>query len=221
MNGASPSGVLNYSKPLKDDVRKRLRAEFDEFKASGSKRRDVLMLQDGMTFSPISIAPEAAEVLASRSFSVTEIARLYQVPLILISDPEAMRGTAAASAAMAWFGALCLAPWCRKIETEVARSLLADPALCFDLDLSGLMRGDFATRVTAEVALVGAGIATPNEIRGDLGYPPHKDGDVLRQMPGAPDQNAPKSPADAAADQLDGKLLPNIGKPNGHANGAA
>jgi hypothetical protein len=114
----------------------------------------------------------------------------------------------------------CLSPWCRKIEAEVARTLLADPAAHFDLDLSGLMRGDYATRVTAGVAMVGSGVLTPNELRAQEGYPPHKDGDVLRQMPGAPDQTAPKSPADAVANELDGNLMPNL-KPNGHANGAA
>jgi HK97 family phage portal protein len=215
-DGMAPSGVLEHPKALNDAAKARLRADFSSYR--GSRKRETLMLESGLTWKQISIAPEAAEVLASRAFSVSEIARIFQVPLILLSDAEAMRGTAAASAALQWFGMFCLSPWVAKIEAEFSRTLLTAPDVELNLDLSGLLRGDYATRTTAAVAMVGSGIQTPNEARAAEGLPPHPDGNVLRVMPGAPTPagDMPKSPADAAAGLMDGKMMPNL-KPNGAA----
>lgn len=47
----------------------------------------------------------------------------------------------------------------RKIEAEFQRSVLADPsgAVHIEIDLSGLMRGDYAARRAANVVAVKAG----------------------------------------------------------------
>jgi len=50
--------------------------------------------------------------------------------------------------------------------------VFTDPAFHVEVDLSGLVRGDYATRWTANVAAVGAGILTADEIRRQEGYGP-------------------------------------------------
>jgi hypothetical protein len=58
-----------------------------------------------------------------------------------------------------------------KIETEFARSVFADAGnYALEIDLSGLMRGDYPAQWAANVAAVQAGILLPDEVRGDRGF---------------------------------------------------
>lgn len=77
-----------------------------------------------------------------------------------------------ASQASTWFAINTLTPWARKLEAEFSRSVFTDPAFHLEVDLSGLVRGDYATRWTANVAAVTAGILTADEIRGQEGFGP-------------------------------------------------
>jgi HK97 family phage portal protein len=219
-SGVSPSGVLKHPKAMKPDVRERLKTDFDEHRGAGRQRK-VLLLEDAMDWQAMGVSPEQAQVLDSRRFSVLEVCRLFGVPPVLLSDIEAMRGTAAATAASTWFGQYTLSPWCKKIESEFSRVLLTDPTLELSLDMAGLMRGSFAERVQASVALVNSGIITPNEARAGEGYDKHPDGDCLRVMPGASvpgSGDVPASLPDANANMMNGIAIPAIGaKPNGHA----
>ena len=48
--------------------------------------------------------------------------------------------------------------------------MFSDPAYHIEVDLSGLVRGDYVSRWTANVAAVTAGILTRDEIRAQEGY---------------------------------------------------
>jgi HK97 family phage portal protein len=121
----------------------------------------------------MAVSPEDAEVLASRRFSVEELCRIFGVPPPIVSDYTHNTFTNSAQASL-WFASNTLAPWCRKIEAAFARSVfLPDEAeLSVEIDLSGLMRGDYAARWAANVAAVGAGILTVDEVREAEGYNP-------------------------------------------------
>lgn len=81
-----------------------------------------------------------------------------------------------------------LQPWARKLEAEFSRSVFSDPAFHIEVDLSGLVRGNYATRWTANVAAVSAGVLTANEIRNQEGFGPLPAGAA------APDSRAPMPP---------------------------
>ncbi len=62
--------------------------------------------------------------------------------------------------------AIPLAPWCRKIEAEFARSVFnGNDGMHLEIDLSGLMRGDFQTRWQAWEIAVKNDILDRNEVR--------------------------------------------------------
>jgi HK97 family phage portal protein len=142
-------------------------------------------LEQGLKFSALSVSPEDAEVLESRRFTVEEMARIFGVPPPVIQDYTHGTFTNTAQAAT-WFAQLTLTPWVRKIEAEFSRALFTDPAMHLEIDLSALMRGDYAARWTAAQIAVANGILTPNEIREQEGFNPLPDGDALHVMPGAP-----------------------------------
>ena len=85
-----------------------------------------------------------------------------------------------------------------------------------ELDLSGLLRGDFASQVTAGVNLVRAGILSQDELREELGY---------NRRGGEADQLRPQAIGgrpDGVADG-EGSTLPALGAPPNGAgrNGGA
>jgi phage portal protein BeeE len=96
-----------------------------------------------------------------------------------------------------------LAPWARKVEAEFARSVFSDPSGAYrlDLDLSGLMRGDYAARWVANCAAVQAGILTVNDVRFLEGWNPLPDGDKSAPAAvAAADANPDAEPMAAGAD---------------------
>lgn len=187
--GVMPSGVLKHPKSLSDPARKRLKADILE-QRSVQQARQLLMLEEGTDYQAISLAPEVAEVLNSRRFSVEEICRLFGVPPPILQDYTRNTFSNAATAGQ-WFGQFSLLPWIKKIEREFSRVMLSGE-FALSIDAGELMRGDYVQRWQANVAAVGGGILTANEIRESEGWNRRPDGDTLRTLPG--EAIAPKDP---------------------------
>ena len=170
-NAATPSGIVtlppNVTRAQKDAIEAYLFAR----NQGANNAKNVLFVDRDTTWQSVSVSPEDAEVLASRRFSGEELARVFGVPPPIIGDLSHGTFTNSETAGR-WFAQFTLAPWARKIEAEFARSVFGDGAAHLEIDLSGLMRGDYAARWTANVAAVQAGILLPNEVRDAEGYNP-------------------------------------------------
>jgi HK97 family phage portal protein len=150
----------------------RLRQAFDERQQGASNAGRVLILSDGLTFTPFQVSPEDAELLGSRKFAVEEICRLYQVPPPLVQDYSNNTFTNS-QAAGRWFAQFTLGPWARKIEAALTRSLLpAGSGLEVEIDLSVFLRGDPEARWAAHKIAVDSGILDADEIREIEGFNP-------------------------------------------------
>lgn len=102
---------------------------------------------------------------------------------------------------LATFAQLALAPIVAAIEAEFDHAIL--PAgYHLQLDMGGLLRGNYSSMVAALCAAVQSRIMTPNDARRAVGLPAHDDGDSLSS--GA----APSLPAD-------GKGMPHMGQSPG------
>lgn len=157
---------------LSDVARNRLAASWDAAYSGANNARKTLLLEEGADWTPFSISPEDAEVLASRRFTVEELCRIFQVPPPIIQDYSHGTFTNTQQAAL-WFAQLSLTPWVRKIEAEFARTVFGDGAeYHLEIDLSGLMRGDYAARWSAYGTAIDKGILTVDEIREAEGYNP-------------------------------------------------
>lgn len=172
-NAATPSGLVELPPNISPDGVRRLREHFSDAYTGAHNGKRVLFVDRDTKFTPVSVSPEDAEVLASRRFTGEEIARLFNVPPPIVGDLSHGTFTNAETAGR-WFGMHTLTPWARKIEAEFQRSVFGDPASAahMEIDLSGLMRGDYAARWTANVAAVQAGILQPNEVREQEGFNP-------------------------------------------------
>lgn len=173
-NAATPSGMVTLPYNIERAEKDRIEARFKGLATGPENAKGVLFVDKDTTFTPMSVSPEDAEVLASRRFTVEELCRLFQVPPPLVQDYTHNTFTNSAQASL-WFAQYSLAPWCRKIEAEFGRSvLLDDPTHHLEIDLSGLTRGDYATRWDASVKAVAAGILDAEEVREAEGYGPRR-----------------------------------------------
>ena len=65
-------------------------------------------------------------------------------------------------------------------DLDAARPIFIDPdRFHIELNLAALTHGDYPTRVATGIQLLRAGAISANELRAELGYNPHRDGDRL------------------------------------------
>ena len=83
-NGAAPSGVLEHPGVLKDP--EKVRESWTQTFGGSHNSNKVAVLEEGMKYTPISIAPNEAQFLETRKFQIDEIARIFRVPPHMIGD---------------------------------------------------------------------------------------------------------------------------------------
>jgi hypothetical protein len=83
------------------------------------------------------------------------------------------------------------------LPREFARVVFSNPdRFHLELDLSGMLRGDYPTRVQVGINAVRAGVLTPNELRQEMGLDTYPDGDRLAPQASA---DGPRAPATGKA----------------------
>jgi len=85
-NGAKVSGVLSTERHLSDEAITRLKVSFQENYTNIADANKTMVLEEGLKFQQISLSNEASQFLTSREFSITEIARLFNLPPHLLRD---------------------------------------------------------------------------------------------------------------------------------------
>lgn len=180
-NGARPSGVFKYAKPLTPEAKKRLLNSFNEAHAGGANSGKTLLLEDGMDFTALQFNSVDLQFLELRRFVVEDISRAFKVPATLVNDlsravwrniEELMRQ----------FVQTCLMPWAEIWQGALERVLLTpDERQSYFIEavFDDLLRGDLATRFTAYRQAAGGAWLTRNEIRQLDNRPPVDGGDEL------------------------------------------
>lgn len=189
-NGINPSGALQAEGQLTEEGLKKLASNFREAFSGSSNAAKALVLDQGITWQQISVSPEDAELLASRRFTVEELARLFGCPPPIIGDLSHGTFTNSETAGR-WFAQHTLTPWIKKIEAEFTRSVFSEASRGtheLELDLSGFLRGDPETRWKSHEIAVRNKILTPNNVRQVEGWNPREGGDGF-----GPDSPAPAS----------------------------
>lgn len=173
-NAATPSGVIEADGKIDTEAMNKLKRQFREAYTGTKNARKAMLLDQGLKFKPISVSPEDAELLASRRFTVEELARIYQVPPPIVGDLS--HGTFTNTETVGrWFAQHTLTPWIRKIEAEMLRSVFTERSRIdheFELDLSGFLRGDPEQRWASHKIAVEANILDTDEIREIEGFRP-------------------------------------------------
>ena len=164
-NGAAPSGVLEHPGTIKDPgrVREAWQSQFSGSSNSGK----VAVLEEGMKYTPISISPEQAQFLETRKFQINEIARIFRVPPHMVGDLEKSSFSNIEQQSLE-FVKYTLDPWVIRWEQSLARSLFTESEkkeYFFKFSVEGLLRGDYASRMSGYATARQNGWMSANDIR--------------------------------------------------------
>ena len=164
-NGATPGGVLEHPGVLKDPAR--VRESWNSvYQGSGNSHR-IAVLEEGMKYTPIGIAPNEAQFLETRKFQINEIARIFRVPPHMVGDLEKSSFSNIEQQSLE-FVKYTLDPWVIRWEQSIHRALLAKDekdAMFVKFNVDGLLRGDYASRMNGYAVGIQNGFMSPNDVR--------------------------------------------------------
>jgi HK97 family phage portal protein len=150
-NDARPGGVLETPNKLKKEARDRAREAWEQTHRGGDAAFRMAILSDGMTFKTIGMPNEDAQYLQTRVFQLSEIARLYHVPLHKLSELSHATFSNIEQQSIEYIQDAVM-PWAHAWEEEIERKLLL-PAerdrFYAEHNLDGQMRGDTESRYKA------------------------------------------------------------------------
>ena len=198
-NGAAPGGVLEHPGTIKDPQRVRESWQ-STFGGSGNANK-IAVLEEGMKYTPIGISPEQAQFLETRKFQINEIARIFRVPPHMVGDLEKSSFSNIEQQSLE-FVKYTLEPWLVRWEQSIQRILLSPEekkSYFAKFNVEGLLRGDYASRMTGYATARQNGWMSANDIR-EL-------------------ENMDRIPAEEGGDQylINGNMLP-LGNAGAFAN---
>lgn len=181
-NGMRSSGYVAAKEYLNEKQRADARVMLDNYRGAENAGKTPI-LEGGWEFKAVSMAPQDVELLATRAFSVEEVARIYGVPPFMIGHTEKSTswGTGLEQQMM-MFHTLTLRPILKNAEYAIRRRLLTPSErgrVEVDFNVEGLLRADSAGRAEFLKVMVTCGIMTPNEARAKEGLAPLAGGDSL------------------------------------------
>ena len=178
-NGMKRSAVLKHPGTLSDAAHERLKRS-TQADSGADNAFKVLVLEEGMDFSELSFAPEDAQLLDTRRFSVEDVCRIYNLPAykMRINVPGAV-SYASVDAQSVDYLVSSLTPWLVRIEQAVNRACLTkyerDLGLFVEHNTRALLRSDLKSQ--AEALAIGRtnGWYSVNDCRDFLGENPVAD----------------------------------------------
>lgn len=175
--GTNPSGVIKHPGKIKD-IKPMREALTDVYAGLGNTHR-LMLLEEGMEFQQIALKPEDSQLLESRSFTVSEIARWFNLPPHKLKDLSKSSFNNIEQEQIS-FVTDSILPWLIDFEQEYNRQLLTDgqrmrEKLYFKHIVEGLLRADAKSRAEYYQIMRRNGFMTINEVRGKEDLNPHEN----------------------------------------------
>jgi HK97 family phage portal protein len=198
-NGAVPGGVITTPAVLGDKARENIKKSIRERHEGSQNAHRTMILEEGMKWEKIGVAPDEAQFLETRKFQIAEIARMFRVPPHLIGDLERSTNNNIEQQSLD-FVVNTLTPWTTRLAQRMQKDLLTDTgkkSFFIDFDFRSRLRGDTAGRAAIGNAMFATGAASPNDIRDLNGDNPREGGDTYYVPMNMVDSNAPPAPEPA------------------------
>lgn len=164
-NGAQPGGVLEHPGVVKDP--QRVRESWNAIYRGSANAHRIAVLEEGMSYKPISISPEQAQFLETRKYQIDEIARIFRIPPHMVGDLDKSSFSNIEQQSLE-FVKYTLAPWISRWEQAIQRALFSpdEKKLYFvRFNVEGLLRGDYQSRMNGYAVARQNGWMSANDIR--------------------------------------------------------
>lgn len=140
-------------------------------KKAAKDKRIALVLPQGLEVKPLGTDPQKMMLIEAQRFTVEQIARIWSIPPTFLQDLT--HGTFSNTEQQdLHFLKHVISRWAKQFEQELNLKLFgrASNRLYVELNLDGLLRGDFITRMNGYAQAIQHGIMTPNEVRAKENY---------------------------------------------------
>jgi len=185
-HGARVSAALSHPNKLGPDGQELLRSSLDAFRSGGEQEGKTLILEEGMTYTPMAMTAEDAQWIESRKFSRTDVAMFFGVPPHMIGDTEKSTswGTGIEQQSIG-FVAYTLEDHLTMWEEAINRDLVpeSEATMYARFNRGALVKGDLKARWEAHVKALQWGVSSPNEIRALEDQNPREGGDIFYPPP--------------------------------------
>lgn len=201
-------GFLIHPGKLSNDGRRRLAESIIERYTGVGNWFRPMVLAEGIKYEKAQMTAREAQMVEERKWQISEISRLYGVPLHLLGvDDQTNRSTTEEQSLN--FLRFTARPWVANIEMAMQTQLVIAPKLyVIRFNMDDLDRGNMGTRADFWAKALGSGGSpawlTPNEVRAEEGWNPLDDPNANKlavgKNPETPTGNAPAATAAIADD---------------------
>ncbi len=164
-NGGQLRGVLTMPGTVKDP--KRLREQWEAAYGGNSSIYRTAILEEGMTYQPVSLPPEDSQFLTTKKFNVEEICRIFRVPPHLVQSLDKASYASIEEQGID-FATYTLAPWVERFEEGIIKDVLIreEQDIYYPkFNMDGLQRGNYQGRTAAYNIGRSGGWLSANDIR--------------------------------------------------------
>lgn len=175
-NGCNLAGVLTVQGQLSAQQKQDIRNSWNTAYSNGGN--GLAVLQGNMSYQPIQLSAAESQMLESRLFNVTDIARFFGISPVLLGDLS-NSSYSTIEATQNQFLLHTLQPYIVMIEEEFTRKLFkpSESNLRVNLDETALLKTDKTALASYYGTLLDKGILCINEVRTELGYSTIEGGD--------------------------------------------
>jgi HK97 family phage portal protein len=166
-NGALPIGVIETVNRLSEKAITRLRAGWESLYSGSKNSGKTVILEEGLEYKPISIKPNDMQLVDGRKVTISEIARLFNIPESMINADA--NKYASNEQNNLYFLQYTLSPIIAAIESALDKSLLLETekeeGYYFRFDTTEILRTTEKERAEAAGIALKAGYVSLNETR--------------------------------------------------------
>ena len=165
--GGNTGGFLMTDKSLTDEQYHRLKGTWSTQHQGINNAHETAILEHGLKYERSTIPPDQAQFILTRKFQVEEVARIFNIPPILIQAEGSTTYNNVEQILIA-FTQQTLIPWARKFEMELERKLIPERergTYKAKFDMKSLLRGDLASRRDFYASALQHGFMSVNEVR--------------------------------------------------------
>ena len=181
-NGTLIRDYIKLDAPAQREHMDRLKAEFAEFHKGLRNAHATPVLSAGASYETVMLNADDAQLLESRKFGVSEVARILRIPPHKLYDLDRATFNNIEHQSIEAVGD-SIWPWVRRFETVInADADLTTPSGFIEFNLDGLLRGDIKTRYEAYHLAIADGWMSLDEPRRRENFAP-QDGMAVAYRP--------------------------------------
>lgn len=183
-NGATPSGVFEAEGHYKEEAYNRLKKDLNDRYSGLMNAGRPMLLEDKLTYRPLTINPIDAELLGSRKFQVEDICRYFRVQPHLVQHLEKSTNNNIEKQSVE-FVMYTMLPHFKRVEDNINSQLLTSrqrsEGYYMEFNMASLLRGDQKSMALSFSKGIQWGWFSVNDVRRILNLNSVADGDTHLQ----------------------------------------